>query len=112
MKKQGPCKTGEWYTFDEKSLPICKTHPCPDFPITETDKGINFNFQNPKDSKCYEAGTQGYCGEDEGLLMIYPNEPIPVCRTTTLCYPLMVPETMQCIQGNKWHQTSNSNCTF
>jgi len=109
----GPCAAGEWYVFGEKMIPTCQKYPCPEgIAITETDKGSSFTFQNPKDSKCYEAGSQGYCKKEEGILMVYPLEPIPVCRTTTLCYPLMSPVTQQCIQGNKLHQTPSSNCTF
>jgi hypothetical protein len=94
---QGPCQKGEWFTFDKNLSPVCEKHTCTESPATGT---IFYNFKNPADGKCYEAGTKGYCKEGE-ILMMAPYEPIPECRSTNICYALSLPEEQECIPGNR-----------
>jgi len=95
---QGPCEQGEWYTFDENFVPICKNNTCPEsepLPIS------SYHFQSPTDEKCYQAGTKGYCTKRNERLLTAPGAPIPTCRTQTVCYPLTIPATQDCVPGNK-----------
>ncbi|ODN04651.1 hypothetical protein Ocin01_02015 [Orchesella cincta] len=104
---QGPCEKGEWFVF-EKNLKrggSCAKNPCPKSP--SNGGSLEYYFHNTEDSTCYQAGSQGYCKDADERLMIYPGEPIPKCRKFTLCYPLSVPQELQCVFGNKYYYERN-----
>lgn len=84
----------------------CRKNPCPESPSINAGS-LEYYFHNSEDSTCYQAGSQGYCKDVDERLMIYPGEPIPKCRKFTLCYPLSVPQELQCVFGNKHYFEGN-----
>lgn len=98
--QQGPCEQEEWYTYDDEYKPVCEPNPCP---ASEALPIPNYYFRSDEDGKCYKAGNKGYCTKKNERLQTAPGAPIPTCRSQTICYPLTIPATQECVPGNKRH---------
>ncbi|XP_037048337.1 uncharacterized protein LOC119082794 [Bradysia coprophila] len=97
---QGPCEQGEWYTYDNDYKPVCEMNPCP---ASEAIAISDYYFQSDEDGKCYKTGSRGYCSKKNERLLTAPGAPIPSCRKQTVCYPLTIPATQECVPGNRRH---------
>lgn len=106
LLKQGPCEQEEWYIYDEEYKPVCEPNSCP---VSEALPISNYYFQSDEDGKCYKASSKGYCTKKRERLLTAPGAPIPTCRSQTICYPLTIPATQECVPGNKRHYDGNCN---
>ncbi|KAJ6645288.1 hypothetical protein Bhyg_00492 [Pseudolycoriella hygida] len=97
---QGPCEQEEWYTYDDEYNPVCEKNPCPP---SEALPISNYYFRSDENGKCYKTGSKGYCSKKNERLLTAPGAPIPTCRSQTICYPLTIPATQECVPGNKRH---------
>ncbi|CAG7731635.1 unnamed protein product [Allacma fusca] len=97
---QGPCESGEWYTYNDTLHPVCVKNKCPESGALRSSK---YYFQDPDDGECYETTTKGYCQNVGETLMATSDDPFPKCRSHTLCFPLSNPPQQECIAGNRRH---------
>ncbi len=79
-------------------MPICEPNPCPETVGLSTP---SYYFKSPEDDKCYKAGSKGPCTKKGERLFTVPDDPIPRCRSQSLCPAQSIPAVQRCLPGNR-----------